>query len=796
MHSLNKILLSGGCLTAVTLVCSGMAFAQEMSVEGPVAGKVSSRMAAGIDEIVVTAQRREQSLQDVPIAVNAFSSDVVQTRRINDIQSLSISVPSFSINTLSKSRTNPSLRGGSSSLNSAGAEHAVGLFIDDQYFGGAGDFEIDLFDIERIEVLRGPQGTLFGRNTTGGSINVVTRRPSSTMEGKIETTVGNYGALEARGYVSGPLVDDLYGSIAFSSRNRDGTSLNQTTGNHIEDVNRSSFRGKLLWEASSGFDITATIGYSRADELGAARDAIFIDGVSPTSQDLINLGFVPDNDPRVVQQYSDGGYDSRQWTGNLRAEYRLPNASLLSVTTYRDFKSQEDEASLIGTPAPTFELGEPRSVEAFSQELRYTSDYDGPFNWVGGLYLFLSDERRHINVLSSWDEQTYTGVLQSITFCPLQDFGDFESGIVTPACIATFPGLFGPNRSFVNERNRTTSYSAYVDGSYGLFDGFTLLGGLRYTYDRKKFNASTGGDPEFFWNPPVSADINPLTGLPFTGQVVANRESWSKLTYRVGFQWESADDIMLYGTRATGFRSGVFDAAQSDPALVGQPVNPETAISHELGFKSRWLDNRLQVNVALFNVEYKNLQFFFTSGGSSLTTNAGKARVRGVEVEAVAAVTDFLTLSANYSHQSGTSSGIPAEAEIAPGTPPQGTIPNTYMIAADFDYPLNNGDSINAHINFSHKGRYGLEFNDAPQFISRTKSLINASLGYELSSGWEFSIWGQNLTNENIVIYGNDFWFASYSLEAAISDPRIFSDVSQPRYAPPRTYGATVRYSF
>lgn len=776
-------------------VCAnaGPALAQEQPPANDQAADQSQ--STGLADIVVTAQRRSQNLQNVPIAVNAFDADAVATHRITDFQSLSSNVPSLSINSLSKSRMNPSLRGGSSSLNSAGAEQAVGLFIDDQYFGGAGDFEMDLFDVERIEVLRGPQGTLFGRNTTGGSINVVTRRPSEKMEGKVEATIGNYDALEARGYVSGPLTGNLLGSFAFSSRERDGTSLNLTTGNHIDDTNRSSFRGKLLWEVTPDLDIIGTLGYSRANELGAARDAIFPD-VPVTSQDLIDLGFVPDNDPRVVQQYSDGRFKSRQWTGNLRAEYRLPNASLLSVTTYRDFKSDESGGSLIGTPTPTFELAEPRSVKSFSQELRYTSDYDGPFNWVGGLYFFKSDERRNVSVLSSWDESTYTGLLQSITFCPLQTIEDFDNGVVTPACVASFPGLFGPNQSFAYERNRTTSYSAYADGNYELLDGFTLLGGLRYTHDRKKFNATVGGDPEFFWNPPTSTEIDPGTGLPFIGQTVANSKSWSKLTYRVGFQYKPNNRIMIYGTRATGFRSGVFDAAQSDSALVGQPVNPETATSHELGVKSRWLDNRLQLNLALFNVEYTDLQFFFTSGGTSLTTNAGKARVRGVEVELTASVTDYLTLSANYSHQDGTSSGIPATAEITPGTPPQGTIPNTYMVAADVDYPFGNGDSFTAHVDFTHKDRYGLEFNDSPQFQSRTKALVNANLGYKLSSGWEFSVWGQNLTNENIVIYGNDFWFASYDLASAITNPDVLTKTSQPRYGAPRTYGVTVRYSF
>ncbi|CAH0357248.1 TonB-dependent receptor [Sphingobium sp. CECT 9361] len=731
----------------------------------------------------------------MPIAVNAFSSDMVETRRISDIQSLSTSVPGFSINSLSKSRLNPSLRGGSSSLVSAGAEQAVGLFIDDQYFGGAGDFEIDLFDIERIEVLRGPQGTLFGRNTTGGSINVVTRRPSKKTEGKFEATIGNYDAIEARGYVSGPLAGNLFGSFAVSSRDRDGTSRNITTGNRIDNTNRASFRGKLLWEASPDLDIIATVGYSRADETGPARDSIFT-STPPTNQSLIDFGFVPDNDPRVVQQASDSSFKSRQWTGNLRAEYKLPDAALLSVTTYRDFSSKEGKVSLVGVPVPTFDLGEPRSAESFSQELRYTSDYDGPFNWVGGLYFFYSDETRNTNVTTAWNQETFGGVVQSITFCPLQTLEDFDNGVVTPACVANFPGLFGPNDFHVNERNRTTSYSAFVDGNYEPFEGFTLLGGLRYTHDKKKFNVDIGGGPDFFWNPPTSTDIDPMTGLPFIGQTAANSANWSKLTYRIGFQYKPTDKIMVYGTRSTGFRSGVFDGAQSDPTLVVKPVGPESATSHELGLKSRWFDNRFQLNIAVFNVEYTDLQFFISSPTSSVSTNAGKARVRGVEVEAVASITDYLTLSANYSHQDGTSSGIPPEAEITPGTAPQGTIPNTYMVAADFEYPLGNGDSFSAHVDLTHKDRYGLEFNDAPQFSSRTKSLVNASLNYKLSSGFEFSIWGQNLTNENIIVYGNDLWFASYSLAAALTDPAILTDVKQPRYSAPRTYGATIRYSF
>lgn len=750
---------------------------------------------SGLNTIVVTAQRREQNVQDIPISVNAFDAGTLETQRIQDFESLSTNVPGFSINSFSKSRLNPSLRGGSSSLASAGAEQAVGLFIDDQYFGGAGDFEIDLFDVERVEVLRGPQGTLFGRNTTGGSINVVTRRPSDVLEGQFAVTVGNFDALEVRGYVTGPLSENVSALVAVTSRNRDGTSLNLTTGNRIDDVDRTSFRGKLLWEVSDTVDVMATVGFSRAGESGTGRDAIFLD-VPITNQDLIDVGFVPDNDPRVVQNFSDGRFESEQWTGNLRISKQLENAELLSVTTYRNYKSAEDENSLAGVPIPVFSIAEPRDVEAFSQELRYTSDYEGRFNWVGGVYFFSSDERRNLRSTTRWEENTFGGAFQAITFCPTQTFEDFENGIVTPSCIADLPDLFTPNRFFVNERNRTTSFSGFVDGNFELTDTLTILGGLRWTYDRKKFDAVTGGDPDFFWNPPVSTTIDPNTGVAEVGQVIDAKDSWDEVTYRIGLQYQPTPDLNFYAMRSTGFRSGVFDAAQSDAVLAGAAVAPETVTSNEIGAKTRLFDNRVQFNLALFEATYKDLQFFVNTGASSLTTNAGKARVRGVEVDLTIAVTDDLTLSGQYAHQDGTSSGIPPEAEIADGTPPQGTIPHTFVAALDYDRDLGNGGRIFLHADYTYRSRYNLELEDAPQFFSETDALVNASVGYEFPSGWEFTIWGQNLTNENIVQYGQNFWFTFYDGPTAFANLAVIDETSQPRYSDPRTYGITLRKDF
>lgn len=748
-----------------------------------------------LDEIVVTAQRRAQNTQDVPIAINAFSNQKVERLRIQDFTSLSVNVPGFSVNSFSKSRLNPSLRGGSSSLASAGAEQAVGLFIDDQYFGGAGDFEIDLFDVERIEVLRGPQGTLFGRNTTGGSINVVTRRPSEEFEAKVSATVGNYNALEFRGLVTGPLSDNLSALVAFSSRDRSGTSLNLTTGNRVDDTDRSSFRGKLLWEPTDTLEVLATLGFSRAGETGVARDAIFND-VPITNQDLIDIGFVPDDDPREVQSFNDGRFDSEQWTGNLRIAKDLGNAELLSITSYRNYVSDEDENSLAGVPIQAFSIADPRDIESFSQELRYTSDFEGPLNFVGGAFFFYSDERRNLAATTTWEENTFGGAFQAITFCPDQTGDDFDNGVVNPACIANLPELFTPNSFFVNERNRTTSFSAFLDGNYDVTEEVTFIAGLRYTYDRKRFNAVTGGDPDFFWNPPVSDTIDPSTGVAEVGQTIAARDNWDEITYRVGIQYQPTSDLQFYAMRSTGFRSGVFDAAQSDPVLAGAAVAPETVLSHEVGAKTRFFDERVQLNLALFHARYDDLQFFVNTGAASLTTNAGRARVRGVEVDLTAALTEELTVSAQYAHQDGTSSGIPPEAEIADGTPPQGTIPHTYMFALDYSKELSNDARVYAHFDFQRRSRFNLELEDAPQFFSETDALINMNVGYVTPDGWDLKLWVQNLTNENIVLYGQNFWFTFYDGPTAFSNLSVIDDSSQPRYQAPRTYGVTITKSF
>ena len=397
---------------------------------------VGSPALAQLDEIVVTAERREQSLQDVPVAVTAFTADRVESLRLEDFEDLSIQIPGFSVNSFSKTRINPALRGGSSSLASAGAEQAVGLFIDDVYFGGPGDFELELFDVERIEVLRGPQGTLFGRNTTGGLINVVTRDPGDELEGKVQATVGNYDLNQLGAYLSAPLNDRVSASIAISSRDREGTSINTVTGNDVDDINRSAVRGKLLWRPNDDWSVKLGLTHTRASETGIARDAVSAQSTVDLDV-LVDQNFVLDNNPRRVQMFQDGRFSSDQWVGSLHVERSFSNVSLQSITTARSFDADTTPISLTGVPVPLFALGDSREVDSFTQEFRLVSNNSERFSWQTGFFFFTSDESRFMESITRWDESVAGGAFSAIFGCPDQTAADFENFVVTPRVLLT-----------------------------------------------------------------------------------------------------------------------------------------------------------------------------------------------------------------------------------------------------------------------------------------------------------------------------------------------------------------------
>lgn len=748
---------------------------------------------AQLDEITVTAERRQESLQDVPVAVTAFTGEMVESLKISDFHDLSFKIPGFSINTFSKGRGNPALRGGSSSLASAGSENAVGLFIDDVYYGGPNDFEIDIFDVDRIEVLRGPQGTLFGRNATGGLINVVTKNPGEELEGKVQVEMGNYNLNKFGAYVSSPISDNLAASISISSKHRDGTSFNSVTGNDVDNLNRTTVRGKLLWTPSDDLEVKWGLSHGTVDETGVARDAV-------SDQATVDLdvlaGFEIDGDERTVQMFTDGRYVHEQWVASMHITKDLDNGrTLQSITTGRSFVSDMEPVSLAGVPTAIFAIADEHDSDTFTQEFRLMSGdgSDAALSWQAGVYLLSARDLRDASVITRWDESVTAGVFPSFFGCPDQTMADFENYTVTPSCITDYPELFDENAYTLEEEVKTTSYSAYAQGTYDFSEQLSVTVGGRYTHDKKTLDGATPGDWDWTWNPRPN-------------ETFSNSTDWDNFSWKLGMNYRPKESVLLYATASTGFRSGAYDMAQSDGDLIDQAVAPETVTNYELGLKSRFFDNRVQLNIAVFDVTYDNLQFFVNTIGAgepegglssagAMTTNAGEATVDGVEVEILWAATDALTMSLSYSKQNGSSKDIPPAAEIPEGTPPQGTVPQSFLFALDYSVDTAKGMRY-FHTDYVVKDEYSLEFidNSIPQFRSQIDGMLNMNFGYKADSGWGIQVWAKNMTDETVILYGQDFWFSLYG--ESLSNDALFNSAFGPRYSPPRTYGVNFSYEF
>lgn len=765
----------------------------------------------GIEEIVVTAERREQSLQDVPIAISAFSEDMVEKMRIQDFNDLGAKIPGFGAVSFSKSRFTPAIRGGSSLLTGPGADSAVALYIDDVYYSGPGDFEVDLFDVKRIEVLYGPQGTLFGRNTTAGAVNVVTKDPSDELGGKFELTLGNYELIQLRGYLSTPLTDNADASIAFSSTSRDGTSFNSTTGNDVDDLGRTSLRSKLIWNINDTLEAKLGFGFNSIDETGVARDFVMFGPFVPLdNQDPGLANFVPDNDTRTVQQFGDGGYRLTQYTGSLHLTKQLEQGSLVSITTIRDMETEEDPNALAGAPIPIFSIAEPRETRTFTQEFRFISEYDGRFNWVGGLYLLDSEESRDGRYQTHWEPNTRFAGFQTFFFgCSDADAVAENGGFIgagaadpgflpDPRCVAADPDLYNPNSFRVFQETQTTSVAAYAQGTFNLTDTVTLTAGVRYTSDDKETTGFSEGDPDLFWNNFSTSGEGDNIPVGTTAD-----DSWDETTWRLALDWKLSEDILLYGSTATGYRSGTHDYLTTSAFLgvdaLTTPVDPETVISYEIGLKSQFWDKRVRLNMAAYRTTYEDLQFFINFGGGGINTNAGESEVEGLEVDLAVALTDTLTFSVAYANQDGeiTDALSPIDGSLlipngeVPGQTPEHSVVAALDFATDTDY----GEFF-ARIDYTHKSEHFLELERPPQFKSKTDALINLRAGFDFNNNWTVAAWIKNLRDEDITLHGQDFWGSFWANSTTLPGQEYLTLSAQPRYAPPRTSGISLTYDF
>lgn len=598
-----------------------------------------------LQEIVVTAQIREQSLQDVPISITSVTGDFIQSNAIARLEDLTALMPNVSI-TEAFTTDFITIRGINSGIN-IGFEQSVGTFIDGVYFGRDAQSRARLLDTERLEVLRGPQSTYFGNNTIGGALSVTTRKPGDVFEGYVR---GHYGAtekdydLEIAG--GGPLSDTfgLRGAAKFNGY--EGFLTNRTQGGRKEpDEESEAYRITGVWTPNERFDATLKAEYSKFEQLGSIQEAtdcpqpqVFADaGVVAISCGLTLGGAavppfdVPD--PTFEDEVDGNSHRGENAVGNkggvsalgdfgqlethvyaLTMNYDFSDHTLTSITAYNDYSTKRG-TDIDQLPISFIVVNNPTDFDQFSQELRITSPMLGQFEYIAGAY-YQSSTVETPEVIAVALDFPFPGGIQQYNF--------FEQDSETFA-------IFGSLTWYISDAWRMTFGGRYTDVEKDAKRRQTLS------------RIATNPDPAT-GVPDPTLDGNLLTGTFSHPLLEVSRED-SEFTPAINFQYDWTDDVMIYGSYAEGFKAGGFDQRALDGSEFLLGFQPENVDAYEFGAKTTWLDGRLDANIAVFYSQYDNLQVSEYRGSGLLffVRNAASAIIRGVELETRWAISDRWT---------------------------------------------------------------------------------------------------------------------------------------------------------
>lgn len=561
----------------------------------PVAQTVLATDVASVDEVVVTAERRETNLQNTPLAISAFTPQTLRDRSAGSIRDLAGQIPNLTI-----ARANISYTTQTYSLRGVGEadpiqEPVLAVYVDDVYVPRQIGSMIDFNDVERVEVLRGPQGTLYGRNSSAGALRIVSRDPGPVGRIDVSAGLGNYGDKEVHATVSGPIVaDKLFASLSYVHHDRDGVTYDPTLGHDVNRVDLDALRGKLLWTPTDKLNVELTLTGVR----DRSDSRSYIPAVQP--------GGVFDK--RTSYSEVPPYQHLNQGSASLKVRYDLsPDFNLRSITAYGGFDlnpvnyDNDGQAALIQKNLIHY------NDQYVTQEVQFNGAV-GPVTFTsGGFYLH---ERFFVQ----------------------------RDGYSRKNALPTDPTVTPSNYLFLRAHNITTtdSYALFGEANWKITDKLSLTGGLRWTDESKDF---------------LFANSN----LNLAGQVVSPsiageaNDTWVALTPKASVQYQWTPDILQYVTYSQGFKSGGFDNRATRLDLATLPFNPEKVTAYESGFKTEWFDHRLRANLAAFYNDYTDLQvsFYDPVYVGSRRGNAGKARTYGVELETEARVASGLTLFAN-----------------------------------------------------------------------------------------------------------------------------------------------------
>ncbi len=707
-----------------------------------------------LEEVIVTATKRAESLQDIPVTVNAVTADTLQDAGVVDLADVAQLVPALTTTTnLSPFATGIRIRGIGTSQNTIALEASVAFVVDGVYLGRSGLGMSDLTDIERVEVLQGPQGTLYGKNSNAGVVSVVTKKPNAEeAEGYVEATVGDYALQQYTASATGPITDTLAYLLAGNWREQDGWLKNGSGPDQMsaEDWN---LRGKLQWLPTDAWSILLTASHVDRDDRCCAADATQTDAV---------LGLLAANDLPVPRN------DAWDWKNNidqsseftmtsdmviLAVDYAMEKAQLTSLTAWNayDYKSSGDadrsEFDILYFVDDTF------SGDAISQEFRLTSDLDGPLQYLAGLY-YLHEENKRDN------PHPFTILGEDILSVGTVTFGP-------QLALVAAPGDYISTQS----NYKTDVYAAFGQTTYSFTEQWLLTLGLRYTAEEK----SVKGYAENFSTAPAAN----IPGVPTFVDLIAQPGGGDEHLEQDGFTWLAnlryflTDDTMVFVSAATGSKSPGFNNP-GDPQL---EFREEKTNNYELGVKTALFDNRLKLNATAFYSEFDDLQFLAQKpiGAGTYVSNAAKAEIEGIDLGFTVRPLPNLVLDGGLQYLDAKyTDGELEQFDVVFAPDWSGNVAATLLL------PVAGGMAY-LRADYSFMGdHYTNPTYQAPD-TEQDRELVNARLGWR-NDDWDAAIWVKNATDE------------SYSSLSAA--PFLLTGMRAEFLAAPRTYGATIKYSF
>ncbi len=692
-----------------------------------------------VEEIIVTAQRVEENLQDAPVAVTAFSAAALERSNVETLDDVAIRTPGFSMGKVDPIQQNFAIRGIGSAQGisqNAGGDPSVVLFVDGIYAGRGGAPDLDALDLERVEVLRGPQGTLFGKNTIGGLVQFVTRKPDDEPALRIQGQLGNYDrrAINVRGNL--PINETLALAGGVSIKKRDGYEFNETTGNRVNNEDLKTAHAALRFTPSDTLDVVLAFDVTDQDQKGNPRD-----NVCPTSfnNGVHCVGVNPD--PRITNAYTDGVMRRLLKTYRAEVNWETPIGTLTSLTGWRDVKLN------YVTPFFANPVNPPTQIEStetgyekdqqFSQEVRLAFDLmDERLRGQVGAYFLVEDINRTAWLLQQFPAPAQTG-------------------------FATYP-----------QDVESKSTALFGQLSYDILPNLTATVGARMTWEEKegRFIGQKISGPG---RPP------PLGAVDYD---VTADEKWEAFTPRFALDWKPTDDILLYASAARGFKSGGFQGTAGTAASQSTPYDPEFAWSYEAGAKTQWLDNRLRLNLALFKTDYKDLQVSqLVPLCCVVVGNAATAKIEGAELEFVVRPFDGFQIDGSYAWLNAKFESFAngATANFSGNRLPRSP-EDKVNIGVQYDTELAGGWGVLARVDYSNQSKMYFEASNIPQ--QKQEGYINWDGRIAVSSPddrWEVAVWGKNLSDELVATYVTYFG--------------LFRQTLVP-YQPPRTYGVTLTW--